>query len=195
MKLTGKVTGINGQIIEIQFTEDTPRIHDVIILADDPTVKMEVFSSSSDTTFYCLALSNSSKIKRGASAVNTKQPLSLPTGTGLLGRVIDMFGNPQDGKGKLETTTTKPIYQNGISLAHVVVSNTILETGIKAIDFFTPLLAGGKVGLFGGAGVGKTILLTEIIHNIVQLSDTARSKNISVFAGVGERTREGQKLY
>ncbi len=192
MKQEGKIIGINGQLIEVRFVDGRPAIHDVLVLADDDTVKMEVFASSQKNSFYCLLLSNAQKLQKGKSVINTGESLAIPVGKELLGRVIDIFGASQDGKGPIKAKATRPIYQHDVGLTNIISPNTVLETGIKVVDFFAPIYRGGKVGVFGGAGVGKTMLLTEIIHNVVILH---KSDNVSVFAGVGERTREGQELY
>ncbi len=196
MKNKGRIISIKGQIIEVEFPEDKPSIHDVVIVEENPDIIMEVFTSASTSTFYCLAISPVSTLSRGIVVINTGEPLKIPVGEEVLGRVIDIFGKPLDGKGPLSTTTRKPIFSNSIDFEHLASPTKILETGIKVIDFFAPILEGGKVGLFGGAGVGKTILLTEIIHNIVILHTVLdKNETVSVFAGVGERTREGQELF
>jgi F-type H+/Na+-transporting ATPase subunit beta len=190
--VTGKVISIKGQIIETEFREEKPRIHDVLIFEEDPSVKMEVYSSASANSFYCLSLTNITKLHYGSVVVSTEQPIKIPVGAEMLGRVIDTLGVPQDGLGKITAKESKPIISKDISFADIDINRQILETGIKAIDFFAPLVKGGKAGLFGGAGVGKTVILSEIIHNIVILS---QEKNVSVFTGVGERTREGEELF
>jgi F-type H+-transporting ATPase subunit beta len=124
--------------------------------------------------------------------LNTKKPILIPTGIGVLGRALNIFGEPIDGQGPIQKEGELPIYAQGLDYSEIVKHNEILETGIKAIDFLSPMIRGGKIGLFGGAGVGKTILLTEIIHNVVVLH---KGKGVSVFAGVGERIREGHELY
>ena len=187
----GKIISIRGQIVEVEFLEEKPAVHDVLVLEDDKNTQLEVYSSSSPLTFYCLALTSVAKLSRGAVLVNTGSTLKIPVGDEVLGRVIDVFGKPQDGKGALKTQESREIFSHEVPFDEVVTPKTVLETGIKAIDFFSPILKGGKVGLFGGAGVGKTVLLTEIIHNVVVLN---KDKSISVFSGVGERTREGQEL-
>lgn len=192
MENQGKIVSIKGQIIEVAFPSAKPRVHDILVAESDPTVKMEVYMSATNNTFFCLPLSPVQKLHRGAVVLNTQEPIKIPVGKEVLGRVIDIFGEPQDGKGPLSATTKNPIYAEEPSFAHIATPKEILPTGIKAIDFFSPLLKGGKIGLFGGAGVGKTIILTEIIHNIVTLS---KDRNISIFTGVGERVREGQELY
>lgn len=188
----GKVVSIVGQIAEVEFADDLPSVHDYLVLETDPNIRMEVHSSSGPSSFYCLVLNNIGKISRGTDVVGVGTGITLPVGPKLLGRVIDIFGEPQDGKGKIETETDLNILEENINFDAVIVSKEILETGIKALDFFSPVLKGGKIGLFGGAGVGKTVILTELIHNIVI---TDKSKNVSVFAGVGERVREGHELY
>lgn len=192
MNNKGKIISIKGQIVEVEFLAYPPSIHDILTLETDPNIKMEVYSSSSATTFFCFSYSSMKVMSRGAPVVNTGKPIEIPVGDQVLSRIIDIFGEPQDGKGTIKTTERKTIISEGVSFDDVVPAKEILVTGIKAIDFFSPLLRGGKVGLFGGAGVGKTILLTEIIHNVVILN---KQNNVSVFTGVGERSREGQELY
>lgn len=189
---TGKIVSIRGQIIEVEFADEKPRIYDVLLFKEDPTIKMEVYTSSSPTSFYCLALTTVAKLYHGAEVINTKEPIKVPVGQELLGRVIDTIGVPQDGRGEIKAKETRPIIAKDIEFEKVEIPKEILETGIKAIDFFTPIIKGGKVGLFGGAGVGKTVILSEIIHNIVILH---AESNVSVFTGVGERTREGHELF
>ncbi len=188
----GKIIRIKGHIIDIEYLGDPPALHDILILEQDPTVQMEVYASSSRSSFYCFALSQTKKLYRGATVVNTTEPLKIPAGKDILGRVIDVFGCPQDDLGALHFDQKIPIFNRDMNFDSVVVPNKVLETGIKALDFFSPILIGGKVGLFGGAGVGKTILLTEIIHNIVIDN---KNDNVSIFTGVGERAREGQELH
>ncbi len=188
----GRVKSINGQIIQVEFIDDHPKIHDILILEKHEEVKMEVFSSSEANTFFCLALTPTSLLYRGAPVQNTMKSLEIPVGKEILGRIINIFGEPQDGKPPFQTTEKKMIYERIDNYEKITKSKEILQTGIKAIDFFSPILKGGKVGLFGGAGVGKTMLLTEIIHNVVILN---KNDNVSVFTGVGERVREGHELY
>lgn len=192
MESKGRIVSIKGHIIEVEFELNPPTIHDILILEKDPDVKMEVYSSSQSSTFYCISLTSTKKIHRGAVVINTGEPLKVPVGNSLLGRVIDLFGRVRDKAGDLNTTELRQVFSKGVSFDQIIPPTMVLETGIKAIDFFAPILKGGKVGLFGGAGVGKTILLTEIIHNIVSIS---QQKTVSVFTGVGERVREGQELY
>lgn len=188
----GKIIGIKGNIVEVEFDDELPSLRDILVLENDENTMMEVYSSASPNSFYTLLLSTDGNLNRGAKVINTRKALSIPVGEKLLGRVINTFGSPIDGKGDLETGKKKDIYGDNNRNIKNAPLNTILETGIKAIDFFAPVFKGGKVGLFGGAGVGKTILLTEIIHNFVVLN---QGEYVSVFTGVGERVREGQELY
>ncbi len=190
--LIGKVVSVKGQIVEVEFTGEKPRIFDVLVHREDPNIKMEVYTSASPNSFYCLALTDVNKLHHGSDVVNTEQPIKIPVGPELLGRVVDTLGNPQDGLGPLNVKESRSIISKDVSYADVHIPKDLLETGIKAVDFFTPIVKGGKVGLFGGAGVGKTVIISEIIHNLVILNP---EKNVTVFTGVGERTREGEELF
>jgi len=190
----GKIISILGQIVEVMFEKDPPFLHNVLVLEDDQAIKMEVFSSSGPFSFYCLLLDTAKQIQRGKAVLDTGSSIQIPVGEKVLGRVVNVFGVPQDDKGVIESPITRPIYHEEVEYDDVIVPEELLQTGIKAIDFFSPMLRGGKVGLFGGAGVGKTILLTEIIHNVVILQKD-HNKVATIFAGVGERVREGQELY
>lgn len=192
MKSKGKVIAILGQIVEVEFRDDPPKINDILLLEEDPTTRMEVYTSSGPVTFYCILLASSNKLERGKVVINTDAPITIPVGKQVLGRVMDLFGTTVDEKGSLDSSFSAPIIGENVSFDKAIVPADILQTGIKAIDFFSPILKGGKVGLFGGAGVGKTILLTEIIHNVIVLN---KANSVSIFTGVGERIREGQELY
>ncbi len=189
---TGKVVSGMGHIAEVEVSGRMPKVHDILFLESDPGTRMEVYSSASPRSFYCLALTSTAKMARGMKVLGTGEPLLMPTGTGMLGRVINIFGQPIDGLGEIQSTDTRPLYRAAPEYSEVLATEEIWETGIKVIDMFAPLLRGGKMGLFGGAGVGKTMLLSEILHNVVTLK---KGENLSVFAGVGERTREGQELF
>src|SRR5579872_5991902 len=190
--LTGKVVSVKGQIIEVEFLERKPQFNDVLVAKDDESVKMEVYRSATPTSFFCLALTGVTNLHHGSIVVSTEQPIRVPVGKEMLGRVINTLGEPQDGAGEIKAKEYKPIISKGISFANAAIPREVLETGIKTVDFFTPIVKGGKVGLFGGAGVGKTVIISEIIHNLVILNP---EKNVSVFTGVGERTREGEELF
>ncbi len=187
----GKIKSIKGNIVEIEFDGEEPQIHDLLVLQEDPSIVMEVYTSASANTFYCLILMESDKLARGSKVINTHKSIEIPVGPQVLSRVMNLFGQPVDGRGPIQTTEKKSIYSQGINFDKLIMPSKIVETGIKAIDFFSPILQGGKIGIFGGAGVGKTILLTEIIHNIVNKNP---SDSVSIFSGVGERVREGQEL-
>jgi F-type H+/Na+-transporting ATPase subunit beta len=190
--LIGKVVSVKGQIIEVEFLEKKPRFNDVLVYKEDQNVKMEVYRSATPTSFFCLALTETTELHHGALVVSTEQPIRIPVGQETLGRVINTLGMPQDGQGEIKAKEYKPIISKGVAFANVAIPKEVLETGIKTVDFFTPIIKGGKVGLFGGAGVGKTVIISEIIHNLVILNP---EKNVSVFTGVGERTREGEELW
>jgi F-type H+-transporting ATPase subunit beta len=192
MNNKGKVVSVRGHIVEVEFN-DSPKIHDVLLLEDHPEVIFVVRTSAGTNTFYCYCLTDTSLVHRGSVLINTDESLKIAVGEEILGRIIDIFNKTHDRKEPLsKDVKKKEINVSNISLENTIIPDQILETGIKAIDFFSPILKGGKAGLFGGAGVGKTILLTEIIHNIVVLH---KEKSVSVFAGIGERSREGQELY
>ncbi len=190
--IEGKVVSIKGQIIEVEFLDEKPHIYDVLVYKDDATIKMETYTSASPNSFYCLALTNPTKLHYGSTVVSTGQPIKIPVGKEMLGRVVDTLGEPQDGLGEIKAKESRPIIAKDIAFANATIPKEVLTTGIKMVDFFTPILKGGKVGLFGGAGVGKTVLISEVIHNLVILNP---EENVSVFTGVGERTREGEELY
>ena len=167
-------------------------MRDVVVLVDDPSSQMELYAASIRNTYYCMVLTSVSRIVRGARVINKGTSVTIPAGKEILGRVIDAFGNPIDSKGIIETTEHIPIYRSPLGYHEIIPKSEILDTGIKIIDLFCPLVKGGKLGLVGGAGVGKTTLLTELIHNIVILRKEENA--ISIFAGVGERTREAHEL-
>ena len=192
MDNAGRIIGIQGQIIEVEFENSQPNLHDILVLEDDESLKMQVASPNGPQSFFCLSLCQTDKLHRGLKVINTKKPIMIPTGQGVLGRCLNIFGEPIDGLGPIKKDGEKPIYSESLDYSEIIKHNEILETGIKAIDFLSPMIRGGKIGLFGGAGVGKTVLLTEIIHNVVVLH---KGKGLSVFAGVGERIREGHELY
>lgn len=188
----GKVISVKGQIVEAEFLDEKPHIYDVLVAKDDQNIKMEVYTSASPNSFFCLALTEVTELHHGSVVINTNQPIKIPVGKEMLGRVVNTLGEPQDGLGPINAKESKPIIAKDVAFANVEIPKALLETGIKAVDFFTPIVKGGKVGLFGGAGVGKTVILSEIIHNIVILHP---EENVSIFTGVGERTREGEELF
>ena len=191
MNAQGFIRFVNGQVAEIEIDSPVfPALFELLTSPDDPQVILEVYSQSKERLL-CQILSNPDKLYRGMRISGTGADLRVPVGEGILGRVINLFGQPQDTNIPIKAADYLSIYSNAPPLTTVKRDYAILETGIKAIDFLTPIFKGSKVGFVGGAGVGKTILLTEVLHNI-----TNKYNNVSsVFAGVGERIREGQELY
>ena len=188
-----RVIGVKGFVVEVEFMGDAkPALNDILYLESNEKVKMQVFRSSTRNNFYCLCLSSIEQVFRGAKVINTGKPLHVPVGSGILGRVIDIFGGPVDGMGDIKAEAYLPIYRKAPEYTEVPDQLEVLETGIKVIDLFCPIVKGGKAGLFGGSGVGKTVMLSEIMHNIVGQDMT---NNVSVFTGIGERTREGHELF
>lgn len=186
----GKVEMVQGQIAQVKIESDNfPETSEILTCPNDLSVKLEVYYQDNNLA-YCLILSKPTSLYRNMSIVGTGSELEIPVSDAVLGRVINLFGVPQDGQGPINSTSKSPIYTKAPSLNIARAGSKILETGIKAIDFLTPFLEGGKIGFIGGAGVGKTILMTELIHNI-----TVEHHGVSIFAGVGERIREGQELF
>ena len=189
---TGIVKRIIGPVIDIQFEDsEMPQLLDAIkIKMEDHVVVAEVAQHVGDSTVRCIALSSTDGMKRGLKAINTGAPIEVPVGNDVLGRLFNVLGEPIDGIPAPEDAPKKPIHLPSPEYAQQETSTQIYETGIKVIDLLAPYTKGGKVGLFGGAGVGKTVLIQELINNIAK-----EHGGISVFAGVGERTREGNDLY
>lgn len=196
----GVVSAINGQIAIVEIdTDNFPKLNEILTSPTDPGIILEVFYESKTAT-YCLILSSPDKLYRGMQLIGTGAQLQVPVGRLVLGRVIDLFGAVRDNGKPLPPAPQVDrvsIYSKAPSLNIVKSGYNLLETGIKAIDFLTPIQKGGKVGFIGGAGVGKTILLTELMHNITlqQTQGKLEKEVYSIFAGVGERIREGQELY
>jgi F-type H+/Na+-transporting ATPase subunit beta len=185
----GVIKSVQGQIATIDIiSEERPMALEILTSPTNDQVRLEVFQQSSEQIL-CLILSQIQDLSRGMEIVGTGTKLAVPIDDKILGRAINLFGQPQDGKAPL-TGTPLPIYAKPPTFSQVTSNVEILETGIKAIDFLIPFVKGGKIGFIGGAGVGKTILLTELLHNI-----TNQGSEIAIFAGVGERIREGQELY
>lgn len=193
MKHFGTVISLRNQVAKVAFEKDPPALHDLLISPEDSEIELEVATSAGPNIYYCLVHKGGSRLSLGAQLQNTGSAPTFPAGRAVLGRMLNVFGQPQDGK-PFAINSTVPLYGNAeTSLDEVFVPHEILETGIRAIDFFAPMMKGGKIGLFGGAGLGKTILLTELINNI--LIRKKDHSGISLFAAVGERSREAQELY
>ena len=187
---SGKIVQIIGAVVDVEFPRDQiPRIYDALKL-DDVKLTLEVQQQLGDGVVRTIAMGASEGLRRGLSVANTGKPISVPVGTGGLGRIMDVLGEPQDEAGPVEASTYWPIHRPSPAYDEQTGGQELLVTGIKVIDLLIPFAKGGKVGLFGGAGVGKTVNMLELINNIAK-----QHAGLSVFAGVGERTREGNDFY
>ncbi len=188
----GTVIQVMGPVLDIRFADDQlPKLLSAILVQNgDATITAEVAQHIGDNVVRCIAMSSTDGLQRGAQAQDTGAPISVPVGDECLGRVFNLLGEPIDNKPQVEAKTRWPIHRPAPSYEEQQPATEILETGIKVIDLICPYAKGGKIGLFGGAGVGKTVLIQELIYNIA----TAHN-GYSVFTGVGERTREGNDLY
>lgn len=190
-KFTGKIRLVRGQIAQVQFEGHlAPDPLEVLTCPQNREVKLEVFAYGQNNMLYCLSLTPAGLLQRDMEVETTGKPLTIPVGNKVLGRVMNLFGIPQDGGKEFTEVKYNPIYSEGPTYNIVKSSVEIMETGIKQIDFFTPFAKGGKIGFIGGAGVGKTVLMTELLRNI-----TFSHQGVSVFAGIGERIREGRELW
>lgn len=191
-KKQGEIIQIVGVVVDAEFEKDAlPAIYDALTVdIDKRTITLEVAQHLSETTVRAIALSSTDGLTRGAKVTATGAPISVPVGEATMGRMFNVVGDPIDGGAELPDVERMPIHRDPPPLVDQSNKTEILETGIKVIDLIAPIAKGGKVGLFGGAGVGKTVLIQELINNIAKF----HSGN-SVFAGVGERTREGNDLY
>lgn len=186
----GKIVQIIGAVVDMEFPRDAmPKVYDAIKLAD-PEVTFEVQQQLGDGVVRTIAMGTTDGLKRGLAVNNTGLPIQVPVGQKTLGRIMDVLGNPVDEKGPVGAEAHWAIHRKAPAYVDLAPAVEILETGIKVIDLIMPIAKGGKVGLFGGAGVGKTVTLMELIRNIA-----VEHSGFSVFAGVGERTREGNDFY
>ncbi|HCN71831.1 MAG TPA: F0F1 ATP synthase subunit beta, partial [Pusillimonas sp.] len=193
----GTIVQCIGAVVDIQFPRDSiPHIYDALKLADDSSkfaeigLTFEVQQQLGDGVVRTIAMGSSDGLRRGMAVANTGAPISVPVGKATLGRIMDVLGRPIDERGPIEAEETRGIHQDAPKFDELSPSVELLETGIKVIDLVCPFAKGGKVGLFGGAGVGKTVNMLELINNIAKAHS-----GLSVFAGVGERTREGNDFY
>lgn len=186
-KVQGTVISVVGRVAEVAFVKPMPRVGEVCMAGE---AELYVYRSQGGSIMRCIILRGVSQLMRGANVSGRGEALLVPTGEAVLGRALNMFGDAIDGAGTIARERMIPV-MGRLTHHQPVIDGTVWETGIKAIDFFAPLVKGGRMGLFGGAGVGKTILLTEIMHNVFMRQKNGRA----VFAGVGERTREGHELY
>ena len=186
----GKIVQIIGAVVDVEFPRDAiPHIYDALKLVD-VDLTLEVQQQLGDGVVRTIAMGATDGLKRGYAVENTGAPITVPVGTATLGRIVDVLGKPVDEAGAIDATHTRAIHQLAPKFDELSSATELLETGIKVIDLLCPFAKGGKVGLFGGAGVGKTVNMMELINNIAKAHS-----GLSVFAGVGERTREGNDFY
>ncbi|UXY15785.1 F0F1 ATP synthase subunit beta [Chitiniphilus purpureus] len=186
----GKIVQIIGPVVDVEFPRDSlPKVYDALKLADQE-LTLEVQQQLGDGVVRAIAMGSTDGLKRGLAVGNTGNPISVPVGPKTLGRIMDVLGNPVDEAGPIGAEGTRAIHQAAPKFDELNQTVDLLETGIKVIDLVCPFAKGGKVGLFGGAGVGKTVNMMELINNIAKAHS-----GLSVFAGVGERTREGNDFY
>lgn len=194
----GKISQVLGAVVDVEFPKESgvPKIYDALLTTNDAISKqvnnltMEVAQHLGDCVVRCVAMDSTEGLMRGQEVLDTGSPITVPVGEKTLGRIMDVVGNPVDEMGPIESAERWAIHRPTPSFEEQATSKDILETGIKVIDLLAPYVKGGKIGLFGGAGVGKTVIIMELINNIAQAHG-----GYSVFAGVGERTREGNDLW
>ena len=189
----GYISQVTGAVVDVKFnsTQDLPNILTALVCDNHgKKLVLEVAQHIGDNVVRTIAMDATDGLKRGLEVINTKEPIKVPVGEALLGRIINVTGEPIDNRGKIKAQMTAPIHRDAPAFTEQSTETEILVTGIKVIDLLEPYVKGGKIGLFGGAGVGKTVLIQELIHNVA-----IGSGGYSVFAGVGERTREGNDLY
>src|SRR5437870_2734503 len=197
MSKVGKVTQVIGPVVDVEFPVGSlPEIFTALTLSnpsisDKPdNLTIEVAQHLGENTARCIAMDSTDGLVRGQQVKNTGGPISVPVGKEVLGRILNVIGEPVDEKGPVRATRRLPIHRDPPEFQEQDVRMIPFETGIKVVDLLAPYMRGGKIGLFGGAGVGKTVLLQELIRNVA-----VKRGGFSVFAGVGERTREGRDLY
>jgi F-type H+-transporting ATPase subunit beta len=187
---SGRIVQIIGAVIDVEFPrESVPKVYDALNVEGGKTT-LEVQQQLGDGIVRTIAMGSTEGLRRGLNVANTGKPISVPVGIETLGRIMDVLGNPIDEQGAIGEKERMPIHRKAPGYADQAASSELLETGIKVIDLVCPFAKGGKVGLFGGAGVGKTVNMMELINNIAK-----EHSGLSVFAGVGERTREGNDFY
>ncbi|MEX0431489.1 F0F1 ATP synthase subunit beta [Spiribacter insolitus] len=188
--LTGEVIGVHGSVVDVRFAGELPERLDALTAGEDGRIVLEVQRHVGVHAARCIALTTTRGLARGDRVRATGAGLQTPVGRQLLGRMLNCFGEPVDGGESLGSAPRSPIHRDPMPLEDRVTSTEVFTTGIKAIDLLSPLELGGKAGLFGGAGVGKTVLITELINNMVR-----DYEGVSLFCGIGERSREAEELY
>ena len=186
----GTVVAVRESVVDVHFPQQLPSLLNRLDAGEDGHVVIEVVSHLSTEVVRCIALTTASGLARGSLVIDTGHSLRVPVGKKLLGRMLNVFGEAIDQGDRIEGVARRSIHQSTVPLVELSTHPEILETGIKIIDILTPVERGGKAGLFGGAGVGKTVLIMEMIHNMVR-----HHQGISLFCGIGERSREGEDLY
>jgi F-type H+-transporting ATPase subunit beta len=191
----GKIVKVTGPVVDVEFPEGLPGIYNALTVEykvqNQPAkVTLEVQQHLGDKLVRAISMAATEGLKRGFEVTDSGEPITVPVGEGVMGRIFDVTGNPVDERGPVKAEKRYPIHRTPPPLVDQSTSPQVLPTGIKVIDLICPFLKGGKVGAFGGAGVGKTVVIMELIHNVAKLHG-----GVSVFAGVGERTREGNDLY
>jgi F-type H+/Na+-transporting ATPase subunit beta len=187
---SGVVVGVHGSIVDLRFDVQLPAIYSVVKTGAERQVTIEVLAQIDAQHVRGIALNSTQGLARGMPAEDSGDTLEIPVGKAILSRMLDVFGNPIDRKGELADVHWRSLHQAPPTLRQRSTTSEVFETGIKVIDVLMPLERGGKAGLFGGAGVGKTVLLTEMIHNMI-----GHHQGVSIFCGIGERCREGEELY
>ena len=194
MATIGRVAGVRGSVVDVEFPDALPAIHEAVhVTAPSGTIVVEVQQHLSRTRVRGIAMSFTAGLSRGAEAQATGQPITVPVGDAVLGRMVNVLGQPIDNKGPIGTggdTPMRPIHAQGPGVAEQRTQYEVFTTGMKVVDLLAPLAKGGKAGMFGGAGVGKTVLIMELIRNTVE-----KYAGLAAFAGVGERSREGNDLW
>src|SRR5689334_8938149 len=189
--VVGKITQVLGAVVDVQFDGELPAILNALHTENEgKTLVLEVAQHLGESTVRTIAMDTTDGLVRGAEAVDTGAPISVPVGPETLGRILNVIGEPVDERGPVNATKTAPIHKPAPEFVDQSTEAQVLVTGIKVVDLLAPYARGGKIGLFGGAGVGKTVLIMELINNVAKAHG-----GFSVFAGVGERTREGNDLY
>ncbi|XZE17809.1 F0F1 ATP synthase subunit beta [Pirellulaceae bacterium SH449] len=186
----GTIISIRGSVVDVRFAAQLPQIYAVLRAGQDHAVVLEVLAHIDETQVRAIALTPTQGLSRGMKVIDTGETLQAPVGTGVLSRMFDVLGNTIDGGPPSTDVQWRSVHRAPPPLARRSTQSEVFETGIKVIDVLVPLERGGKAGLFGGAGVGKTVLLTEMIHNMV-----GQHEGVSIFCGIGERSREGEELY
>ena len=183
------MVAVRGSVVDVRFTDSLPDLHTMLGAGPAGTVRMEVVEQVDHSTVRCLAFTSTSGLARGDEAASSGEPLLVPVGPEVKGRVFDVFGETIDDGALLDEPRRAPLLGAPVALADQAVSSEILTTGVKAVDLLAPIERGGKAGLFGGAGVGKTVLINELINNMA-----TRHEGVSLFCGIGERSREAEEL-